>query len=46
MTDDSETDSVQCLNCSNWITPYNPNADGHLCRECLREIQVGDRVEQ
>lgn len=43
MSDGSETHQAKCMECGNWMQPYNPIAEAHLCRTCLEDIQVGNR---
>ncbi|QRG24188.1 CxxC motif protein [Haloferax virus Halfgib1] len=42
MTDPDTT--AECDYCGRPMFPRNPTAKGHLCRRCLHDIQVGDRL--
>lgn len=45
-TDESVGDVAQCDVCDHAMTPKSPLADGHICRTCLLDIQVGDRIAE
>lgn len=38
-----EVTTVDCVECDHPMAPFNPIAHAHICRECLEDIQIGDR---
>lgn len=44
MTDESGDENPQCVFCEEEVEPTNRLAKRYICRTCLLETQVGQRV--
>lgn len=40
---EEEETLARCEVCRNWMKPFNPTAEMHICRTCLKECLVGER---